>query len=147
MARYTTKVSQARDKILSQSKELAKIVQLKSFLRSQENNLSIFQANEEDLKNELAAAIKDSTWLSQFADDTRVEVVDLREKSVAKNGVICPIVENSCASLGSSLRVLAESFTTGINKSVNESFPCRLHWFSTKCRCCYRWHYSSCCRC
>lgn len=44
----------------------------------------LYEENEKTLRKALAAAIKDSTWLSLLVDDIREEVVDLGERLVQR---------------------------------------------------------------
>lgn len=105
-----------------QSKKLTNVAPLKSSMKSLEDNVAFYEASAEELKPGLAAAIKDSSWRSQLVDDISVELVDLRERLSAKDGVIVSIVDNLCASLGPSLRGLLEIFCVGLDKSVIEAF-------------------------
>lgn len=121
MARAAARLRQARDTIAMQSKELAKIAQLKSSLKNLENNMSFYEASEEDLKNAFAATIKDSTWFSQLVDGIQARLADLRVWLSAKVDITRFIVKDSYASLSPSLRSLVEYFCVGPNRSVNEA--------------------------
>lgn len=54
--------------------------------------MSFYKTSEDEMKRELAAALDDSTWLSQLFDEIRVEVVDLQERLSTKDGPIRSIV-------------------------------------------------------
>lgn len=80
------------------------------------------QASDDELKNELPTAMKDSTRLSQLVDDVLAGAVDLRERLGAKDGIIQSIVKDWCASLGPSLKSSDGNFREGLNRSENEAF-------------------------
>lgn len=92
------------------------VTQLKSSIKSLGDNVVFYDASEEKLKNELAAAIKESTRLLQVAEDIHAELVDFRGKFCAKDGITWFIDEDSRASLGLSLRDLAEIFRAGLDE-------------------------------
>lgn len=50
--------------------------------------MSFYERNEEDLKSELAAVIKESTRLCQLFDDVRAEVVELQSCLSTEKAVI-----------------------------------------------------------
>lgn len=80
MARASAELRQSVNTISTQSEEVAKVVQLKSSIQNLEDNVAFYEACEELLKNELAAAIKDSTWDGQLVNDIPAEGVCLQER-------------------------------------------------------------------
>lgn len=94
MAGATAQLRQARNMSLTQSKELAVFAQLKLCMYILEDNVVFYEANKEELQNELAAAINESTQFIQLADDIRVEVVDFCERRSVMAGVIRSILED-----------------------------------------------------
>lgn len=115
MKRATAELLQARDTISMQSKEMAKIAKLRSSLNCVEDNVDFYDANEHDLKSELAASIKQSTRTSQLFDYVRDEAVDLRERLGAKMGLFGQSLK-IFLSPGPSLRGLVEYFRSILNK-------------------------------
>lgn len=68
IATATAELRQARDTISTQSRELAKIAQLKMSIKSLQDNVAFYEASEESLKGELAAVTMESTRLGQLFD-------------------------------------------------------------------------------
>lgn len=115
-ARAITELQQAHDSISTHGKELAKIAQLKFSIKSLEDNVAFYMANEDEQMRELAAAMNDCTEFTPLVDKIRAEVVDLLERLGAKDGVIRSIVDNSCSLLGPSTRGSVGGFRAGLNK-------------------------------
>lgn len=61
---------------------------MKSYIKGLEDNIAFKETSEEELKIELAAAIKDNTRTFQLVDNILSEVVDLQERLGENNGVI-----------------------------------------------------------
>lgn len=102
MSRAPAELHQTRDTISTPSKELARVAQLKSSIKSIEDNVVVYEASKDELKKELAAVINDSAWLSKIVDDICAEMVYLRERLGARYGVIWSIVDDLCPLLGPS---------------------------------------------
>lgn len=79
----------------------------------------LYTVREEEMKTALAASIKVSTPLSKLVYNISAEVVDLRKRLGAKDGVTRSIVEDSSASLGPSLLSFVVNICGGLNNSVN----------------------------
>lgn len=127
MARSTAELDQARDTMSTSSKELAKVALLKSSIRRIEHNVTLHEASAEELKTELVVPINDNTRLRQLVDDIRAEVVDLRERLKANDGVIRSTIDESCALLGPYLRGLADRFRAGLKSRWLKLFV-RVPW-------------------
>lgn len=96
MSRATADYVRSKIRSLLRVRSLTKFVQLKSIIKGLAENVAFYEASERELTNELAAALKDSTRLSQFFYVIRVEVVDLREDLRAKDGIIWSIPKDLC---------------------------------------------------
>lgn len=97
MAQATAELHWARNTIYTQSKNLTTMFRMKSSMKCLEENVTIFEASEKEMKIEVASLMKDITRFSQLVDDILVEVVDLPERLGAKDGVIWSSVEHLCA--------------------------------------------------
>lgn len=75
ISRATAVLRQACDTISTQSKKLATVAQLKSSMKSLEDNVAFHEASGEDLKSELVPTTTETTRLSQLFDDVRANVV------------------------------------------------------------------------
>lgn len=119
VARATGEIYSARNMMPVQSKELAKIAQLNSSIKRLDDNVGSHETSEEELKDKLAAAMKDSTWLNTLFDDIRAEAAEIGERSGAKRNVVRSNVEDSSAPLLPSLRCLVEILCAGLTNAVN----------------------------
>lgn len=120
--RATAEFQQARDAISTQRKVLANVAQLKLSIKSLIDNVTFYQPRENELKKELAAAINDSNKPTQLVDDIRDEVFELRKRLGARDAANWSIVEDSCASSGSSPRDLVGGFWADPKTSMAEVF-------------------------
>lgn len=121
IARATAALRQVQDTISKQSKKLVKIPQLKMSIKILEDNMAFYEANEQSLKSEHAAAKTESTWLGQSFDGVRAEVAYSQKRSGARDAVTRCIAEDSCAMLGPSIKSLVDDFCADLNKLVSET--------------------------
>lgn len=70
----------------------------------------------------LAATINYGTRQSQLVEDVRAELAYLRKQLGARDDDVWYITDDSCPSLGPSLRILVENLRAGRNETVDESF-------------------------
>lgn len=115
IASATAELRQAHDTTSTQSKEMAKIAQLKMSVKILEDNFAFYETSEEDLKVEPAKSTAESTRLEKLLYGTRAQVVDLPEKLAAKDAVIMYRVQDLCVTLGPSAKDLVEKFRAGLN--------------------------------
>lgn len=108
IAMATEKLCQAWDMMSRPAKELVKTAQLKTSIKRVEENIALFVAIEEVMKDELAKALAEITFSREIINSTRSQEVDLRKTLAAKDAVIKSIVQNSCARFGSRLRSLVQ---------------------------------------
>lgn len=87
IAKGGVELRQARDTILSQSKELAGIAQLKMCIKSPEDNVAFYKASEGSVKSELTMLTAESSRLGQFIGSVRAEVHEIKEKLAASDTV------------------------------------------------------------
>lgn len=64
---------------LDAEQEIRQGCKLEFICKSPEDNVSFYVASKKELKNKLAAVIKDGTRLSKLVDFVHAEVVDLRK--------------------------------------------------------------------
>lgn len=105
-----------RNTISTQSKELVRIVRLKMFTKRLEDTAAFYDAREESLMSELSAATTESTGLDRLLDGVRTEMADLQKRSGAGYTVIRFIIEDSCSTLGPSLRTPNDNFCVAPNE-------------------------------
>lgn len=141
IGRGTDELQQAGNTISTQSKYWAKTAQLKISIKLQKDSAILYEASEEDLKNEMVVVIKESTRLRQLFDDIRADVADSRERYGRKYGVIRSIVEDSCVSLGPPFRNLVEKVRANLKNWYINLFS-GLYWVSIPCQCCHLWRYN-----
>lgn len=122
MTRATAGFCKVCHTVWSQSKELAKVAHLKSFINILGENVSFYEVCDERLIKELAAVINHSTRYGQLVDDIRAELVDLLKRLCARDGVVRFIIEYLCASPEPSIQGSVENHSASLSKSMDEDF-------------------------
>lgn len=100
IAGATTRLRQACDTILTQSKELENITQLEMYLKSLIDSVTFSKASEQSIRSTSATATTESTRLGQLFDSTRAEMVDLQSKLAARDAVLVPWLKICARRLG-----------------------------------------------
>lgn len=119
---------------------MAKIVPLKTSIKSLKDKLAFYGAIENNVETELATVMTEYTRLVQLFYSTRAEMVGLQENLAAINFLTEFVVDDLYANIDPYLRGSLENARASFNKSVL-SRSCSFHQRSTPCRYRHRWYH------
>lgn len=111
MSRATEELRQACGTILTQSKELVNMIQLKDSIKDLEENISFHEDSKESLKGMIARLMAEITWIGALFDSTRAQMIELKERMTSKDAMMKSVAHASCATLWPFIKSMFEKFS------------------------------------